>query len=289
MCALLVFPTFFVDARPASTAPTQTSQANPFRIGRPLVIPHAGGDGFYPENTMTAWVRSMSEGGDVVDIDVSMSADGVLVAIHDSTVDRTTNGTGLVADKTYAALAKLDAGFRFERNGTFPFRGKKVRIPTLQSILRRFPRSLTTLDLKDQRPALAPPLCRLLVSLHRTSNVYVGSDSNDQVLAFRKHCPEIHTSGTSDERKAIRAAREAGDTTFATKQLVSQPPYLADDGSKRVTATTLTFSHSLNIAVLTWVVDDPADIADLIDLGVDGIYTRRPDLMIKALKAKGFK
>ena len=60
---------------PNPTVAKARAGKNPFRIGRPLVIPHAGGDGFYPENTMVAWEQSMTEGGDVVDIDVSASAD----------------------------------------------------------------------------------------------------------------------------------------------------------------------------------------------------------------------
>jgi glycerophosphoryl diester phosphodiesterase len=273
----------------SSAAPGSTARKNPFRIGRPLVIPHAGGDGFYPENTMIAWESSMAAGGDVVDIDVSMSADGVLIAFHDGSLERTTNGIGSVSTKPYVDLAKLDAGWQFKRNGKFPFRGRNVRIPTLETVLNRFPTSLVTLDVKDQRTEVALPICKLLLRLHRESNVYVGSDTNEQVMAFRQNCPAVRTSGTTDERRAMRAARDSGDTTFVTKQLVSQPGYLADDGTKRITAKFLAFSHSKDIAVLTWVVDDPKDMAELIDIGIDGLYTRRPDLMVKILREKGYK
>lgn len=260
---------------------------NPFRIGRPLVIAHAGGDGEYPANTFVAWDHSMREGSDVVDADVFMTADKVLVAFHDATVERVTNGKGRVADKTYADLSKLDAGWKFKRHGRHPFRGKNVRMPTIESVLRRFPTSLVTLDVKDQRTAVAQPLCELLTRLGREATVYVGLDTTDQVMVFRKNCPKIRTSGTSAERRIARAAREAGDTTFRTKQLVSQPSFRDDDGEKRVTKETLAFAHRNNTAVLTWVVDDPKDMAELIDLGVDGIYTRRPGVLRALLRAKG--
>ncbi len=110
-----------------------TPSANPFRIGRPLVIPHGGGDGEYPENTMLAWERSMAQGGDVVDIDVSMTADNIPIAFHDGTLERTTNGHGRVATSTYAELAKLDAGWNFKLKGKYPYRGKNVHIPTIES------------------------------------------------------------------------------------------------------------------------------------------------------------
>lgn len=283
--AVLLF--LIVAAPSSSSAPKRAAPKNPFRTGRPLVIPHAGGDGDAPENTMVAWERSMANGGDVVDIDVSVSTDGVLIAFHDGTLERTTNGTGRVATKTYADLSKLDAGWKFKRNGAYPFRGKDVRIPTLESVLRRFPSSLVTLDVKEQRAEVALPICRLVEKLRRTGMVYVGSDTDEQVSAFRRNCPNLRTSGTSGERRAMRAARDAGDSTFVTEQLVSQPAYRADDGTTRITAKFLAFAHIHDIAVLTWVVDNPADLAELIDLGVDGIYTRRPALMVRLLREKG--
>ena len=82
----------------------------------------------------------------------------------------------------------------------------------------------------------------------------------------------------------MRAARAAGNTTVVTHQVISQPSYRGDDGTPRITPAFLSFSHSKGIAVLTWVVDDPKDMKALIDMGVDGIYTRRPDVMLALLR-----
>ena len=227
----------------------------------------------------------MAAGGDVVDVDVVMTGDGVLIAFHDGTLERTTNGKGLVADKTYADIAKLDAGYRFSRGGKFPYRGKNVRVPTVESVLRAFPKHLATLDLKDQRTEVALPVCQMLRRVGRT-DVYVGVDTTAQVLSFRKNCPEVRTSGTDADRQIARAARDSGDASYVSNQLVSQPSYIGRDGTKRITAEFLAFSHRFNTAVLTYVVDDPRDMEELIDLGIDGIYTRRPDLMVKILRRK---
>jgi glycerophosphoryl diester phosphodiesterase len=267
--------------------PSAGVDGNPFRIGRALVIPHAGGDGMYPEDTLYAYEHSIALGGDVVDIDVWVAKDGVPVAIHDATVDRTTNGSGDVATLTSSQLAALDAGYHFERDGAYPYRGKGIGVPTVEAILRRFPETLVTIDMKDTRASSAQPVCDLLTRLDRTDDVYVGSDTDQQVAAFRTVCPGLHTSGTSEERRVARAAREAGDTTFRSRQLVGQPGYLADDGTPRVTAATLEFAHRSNTAILTWVVDDPVAIAGLIDIGIDGIYTRRPDVMIDIMRSRG--
>ncbi len=266
-----------------ATTPKAAS-ANSFRTGKTLNIAHAGGDALFPEGTLLAYQRSTVLGSDVIDVDVQLAGDGTLVSLHDASVDRTTNGSGLAREMTYPQIRNLDAGYRFKRNGKFPFRGKGITIPTVQQIVLRFPASLVTLDLKDQRLKVVQPVCQLISEANRVDTIYVGVDTDEQVIEFRRLCPTVHTSGTSAERKALRAARETDNTNFVTKQWVSQPPFVGDDGTKRVTASSLAFSHQLNIAVLTWVVDDPKDMAELVELGVDGIYTRRPDLLEKVIQ-----
>ena len=267
--------------------PADRQTNNPFRIGRPLVIPHAGGDALFPENTLYAYEHSLAMGGDVIDIDVSLTADGVPIAFHDSTLERTTNGIGRVQDATLADLADLDAAWNFHPEQHYPLRGQGITIPTIEAVLTVFPHTLATLDLKDQRTDAVEPICSLLTALRRTKDVYVGVDTDEQVMLFRQSCPQVHTSGTTAERRATRAARGAGDLTFVSAQLVGQPAFLAEDGSRRISADYLEFSHHLGTAVLTWVVDDPADMTDLIEMGIDGIYTRRPDVMIQLLRDMG--
>ncbi|MCU1397714.1 MAG: glycerophosphodiester phosphodiesterase [Acidimicrobiales bacterium] len=261
---------------------------NPFRIGRPLVIPHGGGDGLYPEDTLYGYQHSIPAGGDVVDMDVLLSSDGIPIAFHDSTLDRTTDGTGAVETKTLAQLSTFDAGYRFTTDGTtHPFRGQGLRIPSIESVLLAFPHTLVTLDLKDLRVDAVAPLCTLLERLNRTNDIYIGVDAAAQVIQFRRVCPEVRTSGTDAERAAQRAARAAGDTSFVSHQLVAQPEYIGSDGARRVTADSLAFAHRSDTAVLTWVVDDTADMTTLIDLGVDGIYTRRPDVLVALMRRMG--
>lgn len=271
-------------ARVHGLGPKATTLVNPFRTGRTLVIPHGGGDGLFPEDTLIAYEHSTAMGGQVIDVDVRMSGDGVLIAFHDLTLERTTNGTGRVDTLSFAALAKLDAGWNFTLAGKHPYRGKNVHIPTLEAVLRRFPGMLVTLDVKDERTVLVKPLCALITSLGRSNDVYIGTDSSAQVEGFRVTCPAVRTSGTDADRKAMRAAREAGDASFVAKQLVSQPEYRASDGRMRITPAYLAFAHNKGVAVLTWVVDDPKDMAALVAMGVDGIYTRRPDVLMKVLK-----
>lgn len=190
---------------------------NPFRTGRTLIIPHSGGDGLSPENTLYAYEKSMAMGGDVIDIDVSLTADGVPVAFHDSSLRRTTGAPGKVSTTAFAELSKLDAGWGFTSHGTHPFRGKGLTVPSVEAILRRFPATLVTFDLKDQRTLAVKPVCELLARLRRIDDVYVGVDSSAQVLEFRRTCPGLRTSGTDAERRAARRPENRETVPFAPR------------------------------------------------------------------------
>jgi len=277
-----------VNVNTESTVPDSTgAPVNLFRTGRTLVIPHGGGDGLYPENTLFAYEQSQELGGDVIDIDVRVAADGVLVAFHDSTLDRTTNGTGSVDALTSVELGQLDAGFHFEVDGAFPFRGQGIGVPTVEEIMRAFPDTLTTIDLKNAGATPVQPVCDLLQELGRTDDVYVGVETNAQPELFRAACPEIFTSGTSAERQQRRAAQAAGRSSSPVAQLVSQPGYRGSDGQPRIDAEYIEFAQASNSAVFTWVIDDRETLTELIEMGIDGIYTRRPDIMLDVLDELG--
>ena len=236
---------------------------------------------------MFAHEQSHAMGGDVIDIDVRIAADGVLVAFHDSTLDRTTESTGSLAAMTSDELDQLDAGFDFERDG--PCRGTGLGVPTVEEILRAFPDTLTTLDLKVAGPEPVQPLCDLVRRLGRTVDVHIGTESNDQPGLFRAACPEVHTSGTREERQIRRAAQETGESSSPITQMVSQPPFIGGDDERHITEDYLAFAHASDTAVLTWVIDDAETLRHLIEMGVDGVYTRRPDNMLEVLDDLGLR
>src|SRR3954468_24458086 len=102
-----------------------------FRATRPQVFAHRGGCSLGPENTIAAFDLGMAAGADGLELDVHLSSDGVVVVHHDETLDRTTDGTGVLARLTAAELARVDAGCRFVADGAHPFRHQGVGIPTL--------------------------------------------------------------------------------------------------------------------------------------------------------------
>ena len=272
------------DGLPRGDPLVVVDSSNPFRTGRTLVIPHGGGDGLFPENTLLAYERTLAMGADVVDVDLRISADGVVVAFHDSTVDRITGSVGTVNKLTYAQLAEFDAGWAFTPAGadTHPFRDQGIVIPTLESILRQFPTTLLSLDLKDETTTMVQPVCDLLRQYKRLNDVFVGSNDDPQIIEFRQRCPEVRTSAIMADVYAAEDARSTNDPNFVPAVTVNQPPFRIDD-RELVDAESLAWSHAHGIATLTWVVNDPADMQRLVDLGVDGIYTSYPDRLLKIL------
>lgn len=266
----------------SATAKTGPTPNNPFRTGRTLVIPHGGGDGLFPENTMYAFEKTMAMGADVVDVDVRKSREGVLVAFHDASVERITGSKGRVNALTFSELSKLDAGWSFSRSTAHPFRSQGITIPSIEAILKRFPKTLLSLDLKDESKDMIRPTCDLLRRYGRTNDVFVGSNNDAQILEFRKVCPGVRTSATMVDVYAARDARARNDASFTPDVTVDQPPYRIGSNTL-VDSKSLAWAHAHGIAILTWVVNDPKDLQHLVDIGVDGIYTSYPDRLLKIL------
>jgi glycerophosphoryl diester phosphodiesterase len=121
---------------------------------RPLRFAHRGGSHLAPENTLAAFTLGARYGANALETDIQLTRDGEVVTIHDATVDRTTDGTGLVASSTLAELRRLDAGFRFTPDGgaTYPMRGQGISIPTLAEVFAAFPTLRINIDLKAEIP-----------------------------------------------------------------------------------------------------------------------------------------
>ncbi len=190
---------------------------------------------------------------------------------------------------TFEQLSALDAGWSFTTAGSdptdtdsHPYRGENVSIPTFESILDEFPTTLLSVDLKDESLDMVQPVCDLLRDHQRSNDVFVGSNSDAQILEFRQQCPDVRTSAIMGDVYASRDARASNDPNFVPAVTVDQPPF-RNDGRQLVDAASLAWAHQHGIAILTWVVNDVDDMRLLVELGVDGIYTSFPDRLLKIL------
>ena len=130
----------------------------------PRKFAHRGASGTHPENTMEAFRAGLEGGAEGFELDVHRSADGHIVVFHDDVLDRTTDGSGPIRERSLAELRELDAGFRFSPDGgrSFPFRGSGIRIPALRDVLEAFPDTPLIIEVKQVLPALEQDLARLL-------------------------------------------------------------------------------------------------------------------------------
>jgi len=254
---------------------------------RPLVIGHAddSGLGLVPGNTLAHLERMAELGVDVLDIDLHASSDGVVVLIHDDTVDRTTDGSGRVSDLTLAELETLDAGYDWttDDGATYPFRGQGLRIATLAEVLERFPDWPIVMELKQEQPSMAQALCDTLRDQGATARVIVPSSREKALAEFRALCPEVATAaGTGDVTLSVVLSALGLGGTLSPAYPVAQVP-VASGGIPVVTPGWVTAMQARGVRVDVWTIDDPGEMQRLINLGVDGIFTNRPDVLLDLL------
>ena len=154
--------------------------------GWPINFAHRGGAKVVPENTIEGFREGFAMGGGVVECDVHASAEGTIVVIHDAVVDRTTDGTGTVAEKTVPELQGLDAGDPFSPGGlTFPWRVKGVKIPTLQALYEAFPNTPFNIEIKGHRSGIEEAVFRQIEAAEATNAPWLFR-SRDTISRFRR-------------------------------------------------------------------------------------------------------
>lgn len=251
-------------------------------IGRPQVFAHRGGAALRPENTIAAFDHGVSLGADGIELDVHLSRDGVVVVHHDTTLDRTTDRHGPLAALTAAELARVDAGYHFVPRGhagSPPFRGAGVGIPTLRDVLHRYRDISIIVELKVNEPALAHRTIDEVRSASALDRVSLGSFGTRVLRAARAYEPRIHT-GSSREETRLALYRSW------CRWPVRNPPFDAYQvpeiaGTTRVVSRRFVEdAHRRGIAVQVWTVDAEPDINRLLDWGVDGIISDRPDIAV---------
>ena len=254
--------------------------SRPFRDERGvLVIAHRGGSGLWPENTLPAFEGARDLGVDVLELDIHATSDGALVVIHDAVVDRVTDGSGLVREKTLTELKALDAGYRWTDDGeTFPFRGKGVSIPTLAEVIEAAPNHWINIDIKQADPPIIERLATLIDKNDLSERVLVGSFDPKVLSAFRTRCPAPATAAGLDEAKRFFVLHKLFlSRLYRPRAEVALQIPVDHEGRKIVTPRLIRDAHRRGLAVHAWTVNEEAEMHSLIEAGVDGIVTDRPD------------
>jgi glycerophosphoryl diester phosphodiesterase len=249
-----------------------------------LAIAHRGSRLLWPENTMVAFSGAAELGYRHLDTDVRLTSDGVLVCFHDSSVDRTTEGHGPVGEFTFDELRRLDAGYMHRKDKAFPFRGKGVSVPSLEEVVTALPDTELVVDLKED--ATAPVLAALTERLGIHDRLTVGSFSDRRLARFRSITGgRVKTSSGPWATVSAWLASRLGRSIEGEFEALQIP--VTWYGLPLVDARMVSAAHDRGLEVHVWTVNRRADMIRLLDLGVDGITTDRPDLLKEVLTRRG--
>jgi len=240
----------------------------------PIIFAHRGSSVYAPENTLAAFELAVQQGAQAIEFDAKLSADGYVIAIHDQRVDRTTDGSGKVAEMPLSAMRELDAGSSFSNK----FRGE--RIPTLDEIFEAVgKRILINVELTNYATpfdALVPKVVELVKRHALEKRILFSSFLPHNLQRVRRLLPEAPRG----------LLTWAGRTGACSRTIGWLGPYQAlHPFFTSVTRKLVQRFHAVGQRVHAWTVNDEAEMRRLLALGVDGIFTDDPLLGLRALGA----
>ena len=250
----------------------------------PRILAHRGDSACYPENTLPAFESARDLGVDVIETDVHITKDGKVIIWHDDTLDRETNGSGIVEAHTMSELLSLDAGYNFSNDDslTFPFRGKGVTMLPFEEALEVLPDMRFNVDLKTKDTALGNAFIEIVRRQKAQDRVLCASFHSSNLLHVRKAAPEIGTSMATGEvlkllllQKLHLPVRKEAIPGIAFQVPVSQGPITV------ITPGFIRRFHELGLYIQVWTINDADEMLRLLTLGVDGIFTDDPRLLLE--------
>lgn len=247
-------------------------------VPHPIGMAHRGFSAEGLENTMAAFEAAVALGMTHVETDVHATRDGALVAFHDLDLGRVTNGTGGIADATWAELRDVRVAGR-------------EPIPLLEDLLGTWPRLRVNIDVKDW-PAVTP-LVDVLRRTRAVERVCVASFDDRRSAAVRRALgPRLATSpGRRGVARWRLRALAAGvlpaviDPTWPTGTVALQVPAAAGP-LPLVTRRSVAAAHRQGLQVHVWTVNDEPEMHRLLDLGVDGLISDRADMLARVLSQR---
>ncbi len=278
---------------------------NPWLSRRVLSYAHQGGAHEAPSSTLHAIRNAVALGCHAIELDVHMTRDGKLVVCHDATLERTTNATGAISQHTFAEISDLDNAYWFVEGedvqhgreaDRYALRGlapanHDYGIATLDEVLELTSGIILNLDIKQTAPDVAPyekALADLLRDHDRTADVIVASFMDKATDAFKSYAPEIATSaGTAAVADFFRTVRAGSEPlTSVGRHVALQVPHTFGE-IVVVDEPFVDAAHAAGLAVHVWTINERAEMADLLDKGVDGIITDAPSVLVKLLAETG--
>lgn len=240
---------------------------------RPIILAHRGDLTYAPENTLPSFQQAIQKGADGVELDAKLTADGHVIVIHDSTVDRTTDGKGRVASLSLEAIRKLDAGRWFNEK----FAGTKV--PLLEEVFEVVGKDkMINIELKNYvnpRGGLVIKVCELIKRHNNHSQILFSSFFPSSLKIAAQTLPEVPRGLLALPGLLGIWARSFG---FMFGEYQALHPHISNVNRQQVQRV-----HRLKRRVHAWTVNTPEQIKQLKEWGVDGIITDDPQTALRAL------
>ena len=251
-------------------------------LGFRPVIGHRGNRAHAPENTIESFAQAVAAGADAIEFDVHITADGIPVVCHDPDVVRTTDGTGEIAQMTFAELRRLDAGARFTSDGgkTFPYRGFAHRIPSAEEVIEAFPETPLLIEIKTKAASTA--LRKVVESRHAEERTVVDSFDGEALRAYTDSKIATGASRNDAARAMAELLLHLPLTPFTFRALCVPLEFYGLPIPIRRFARV---GPTQNCVVHVWTINDPAVAKRLWRDGVQGIVTDDPALMLRTRAA----
>jgi glycerophosphoryl diester phosphodiesterase len=258
-----------------------------FDTPRPHLIAHRGASAEHPENTLPAFERAWQAGTPFLETDCHATADGEIVLIHDATLDRTTDGTGPVRERSWAEIAGLDAGYRFSPgDDRAPYRGRGIHVPQLAELLAALPDARVNLEIKQADPPIAERVLQVIREARAEDRVLLTAEDATLLDAVRALGPRTAIgSSVEDVLDFFRALHEGRIASFRPAGQVLQIPVEAF-GERLVTPSTIDAAHRVGLFVHVWTVNDPGAMRELLALGVDGLMSDDPARLVAVARER---
>jgi glycerophosphoryl diester phosphodiesterase len=248
-------------------------------------VSHRGGSLVAPENTMAAFQLAIARyATDQLEMDVRLTRDGMVVVLHDETVDRTTDGQAPIAQLSWAEVQRLDAGYRFTPDGgrTFPFRGTGVKIPSLAEVLAATGLPVM-IELKESGADCRRAVAEIIRAAGAVDRVCVGVWKGDVANRLADEMSELALFFPEPTARAFVSAalleQRPPPSPFDVLALPEREGSL-DLSSPRIVAA----ARNAGVRLQLWTIDDPTRMRQCLDRQVDGILTDRPDLLRQVMQ-----
>ena len=237
-------------------------------------IAHRGASYYAPENTMPAFKLAVEMNADMIELDITLTRDGIPVVFHDQKLDRTTNGTGNIQHFLSRELGELDAGLWLNKEFT------GTRIPTLENVLEWASGTIAlNIEIKKEailksiKPGIAEITCELVEQFGMTDQVVISSFSDEALIKSRNASPKIPTAHLINpyswgSKRNLKLMKKLGAVGLNLKH-------------RQMRSRLMKQAELDKYPVWVYTVDDKEEMKKVIEKGATGIFTNRPDVLSK--------